>query len=69
MSGTISPVPNQQFLDNNGDPLAGGFLASYIAGTSTPTPIYANASLGTAYTNPAELDASTPLEKISQKQC
>lgn len=58
MSGTIAPVPSQQFFDNNGDPLAGGFLASYIAGTSTPTPIYANAFLGTAYTNPAELDAA-----------
>lgn len=56
MSGTLSPVASQQFFDDNGDPLAGGFLYSYIAGTSTPTPIYANATLGTAYTNPAELD-------------
>jgi len=32
---TVMPVPRQQFLDNNGDPLSGGLLYTYEAGTTT----------------------------------
>src|SRR5262245_10494516 len=55
--GTISPVAIQQFHDNNGNPLAGGKLFFYEAGTSTPTPAYADYGLTTPLSNPVILDA------------
>ncbi len=35
-------IPNgrQQFFDNNGNPLAGGFVYTYIPGTTTPVNTY-----------------------------
>ena len=62
MSVTIFPgVPlvwvEQRFLDVNGDPLAGGWLQSYVAGTTTPLTLYTDADLNTPATNPVELDA------------
>lgn len=53
-----------QFFDSNGDPLAGGLLYTYNAGTSTPVSTYTSRS-GAAYnTNPIVLDSSgrTPAE-------
>jgi hypothetical protein len=55
--GSVSPVGVQQFFDNNGDPLAGGKLLFYEAGTSTPTPAYADFNLTTPLANPVILDA------------
>src|SRR4030095_2773008 len=54
---TLTPVAIQQFFDNNGDPLAGGKLSFYEAGTSTPTPAYADFNLTTPLSNPIILDA------------
>jgi hypothetical protein len=48
----------QQFFDNNGNPLSGGKLYSYQAGTTTNQTTYANASGSTAHTNPIVLDSA-----------
>ena len=55
--GSLSPVAIQQFSDANGDPLAGGKLFFYEAGTSTPSPAYANFELTIPLANPVVLDA------------
>ena len=54
---TISPTPKLQFLDANGNPLVGGKLFTYIAGTTTPKTTYTTAAQSTANTNPIILDA------------
>lgn len=36
----ISPIGNSQIIDANGNPLNGGFLETYLAGTSTPRTTY-----------------------------
>lgn len=60
MSLFISPVggAGAQFFDNNGNPLTGGKLYTYFAGTTTPQVTYTTL-LGTiAHTNPIILDSS-----------
>lgn len=52
----LSPIAHQQFLDVNGKPLAGGFVYTYSAGSSTPLATYKD-NVGTANTNPIVLDA------------
>ena len=47
-----------QFFDNNGDPLTGGKIFTYEAGTSTPLATYTSSSGNTAHTNPIVLDAA-----------
>lgn len=47
-----------QFFDNNGSPLTGGKIYTYLAGTTTPQATYTS-SLGTvAHTNPIILDSA-----------
>jgi hypothetical protein len=36
MNTALMPVPRLQFSDANAVPLAGGFVYSYAAGTTTP---------------------------------
>ena len=48
----------QQFFDNNGNPLSGGKLYSYEAGTTTPQATYTSVSGATAHTNPIILDSA-----------
>lgn len=55
---TISPVPKLQFSDENGAPLAGGFVYTYEAGTLNPRTTYTTAAETTANPNPIVLDAS-----------
>ena len=55
--GTPLIVP-QQFFDNNGDPLAGGLISTYVAGTSTSAVTYTNHTLATAASNPIVLDSA-----------
>ena len=53
-----------QFSDSNGEPLTGGLIYTYLAGTSTPATTYTN-SAGTANnTNPIVLNSAgrTPAE-------
>lgn len=59
MAVFLSPVGGvaAQFFTNNGVPLAGGKLYSYLAGTTTPATTYTSSSGGTAHTNPIVLDS------------
>ena len=57
MSVTLSPPPKLQFFDSYGNPLSGGLLYSYTAGTSTPLATYNDASGTTFNTNPIILDS------------
>lgn len=50
--------PNQQFADNTGLPYAGGSLAFYASGTSTPLATYSDSALTIANTNPVVLDSA-----------
>jgi microcystin-dependent protein len=58
MPGFVIPAPVFRAWDSNGDPLAGGKLYSYEAGTSTPLATYTDEQLTTPHTNPIILDAS-----------
>jgi hypothetical protein len=60
MTVFLSPVggAGAQFFDNNGDPLTGGKLFSYAAGTTTPAVTYTNSSGNTPHSNPIILDAA-----------
>lgn len=56
MSYILSPLPQFQWIDDHGNPLANGALWTYAAGTSTPLATY-NAANGTANANPITLNA------------
>jgi hypothetical protein len=60
MAVNLSPVGGvaAQFFDNSGNPLTGGKLYSYLAGTTTPVTTYTTSSGSTARTNPVILDAA-----------
>lgn len=60
MSYTVCPFPYHAFYDNNGDPLSGGLLYCYAAGTSTPQDTYSSADSVTpvANANPIVLDTN-----------
>jgi hypothetical protein len=47
-----------QFSDNNGSPLSGGLLYTYVAGTTTPQATYTSNTGNTANTNPIVLDSA-----------
>lgn len=51
-------VLKQRFFDANGQPLAGGKLYSYEAGTTTPLNTYTDESESVANSNPIILDSS-----------
>lgn len=51
-------VLKQRFFDANGDPLAGGKVFSYQAGTSTPLATYTDESGSVENPNPTILDAN-----------
>jgi len=54
---TLTPTPKQQFLDANGNPLSGGKVYSYAAGTTSPLVTYTDESGTTPNTNPVILDS------------
>lgn len=60
MAVYLSPVGGAaaQFFDNNGDPLSGGKLYSYEAGTTTPQVTYTTSAGNVAHTNPIVLDSA-----------
>ena len=60
MAVFLSPVggAGAQFFDNNGNPLTGGKLYTYAAGTTTPQPTYTSVAGNVAHTNPIVLDAA-----------
>jgi hypothetical protein len=51
------PFVRRQFSDANGDPLAGGLVYTYAAGTTTPLATYTDSSASTPNTNPIQLDS------------
>lgn len=57
MSANLSSSPKLQFFDNDGNPLVGGKLYTYAAGTSTPLATYIDSSASTPNTNPIILDS------------
>ena len=65
MSYLLSPIGNGfQFFTTTGLPLAGGYLYSYQAGSSTPLSTYTDSTGATANTNPIILgtDGRPPFE-------
>lgn len=54
---SLSPAPKLQFFDANGNPLVGGKLYSYEAGTTTPLATYTSYNGVTSNTNPIILDS------------
>ena len=53
----LSPNPKQQFFDANGQPLVGGKVYTYAAGTTTPITTYVDSAGVTTNTNPIILDS------------
>ena len=47
-----------QFFDNNGNPLAGGLIYVYDAGSTTPAATYTSSDASTNNTNPIVLDSA-----------
>ena len=60
MSVYLSPVggAGAQFFDNNGNPLTGGKLYTYSAGTTTPAVTYTSSAGNISHSNPIVLDAA-----------
>ena len=54
---SLAPTPKLQFFDANGDPLVGGLLYTYEAGSTTPLASYTDSTGVSANTNPIILDS------------
>lgn len=56
----LSPIGGAgwQFFDNSGNPLSGGKIYTYAAGTTTPLATYTTSTGNVAHTNPIVLDAA-----------
>ena len=57
-TGTVIPSPVFTGLDTNGDPVAGGKLHTYAAGTTTNQATYSDVNLTSANANPVVLDSA-----------
>lgn len=55
---SLAPVPLQTFFDVNGNPLSGGKVFTYLAGTTTPAATYVDAGGITLNSNPIILNAA-----------
>ena len=55
---TLLPNAQQQFVDANGKPLAGGYVYFYVPGTTTPKTTYQDAGQTTPNSNPVRLDSA-----------
>ncbi|CAB4153202.1 hypothetical protein UFOVP602_46 [uncultured Caudovirales phage] len=62
MTASTPPLWLTQFLTDSGGTAAGAKLYSYIAGTSTPAPLFSDPEGITALANPAIADAAGRLE-------
>ena len=58
MAGTVMPSPVFVGLDNSGNPISGGLLNAYAAGTSDRQATYSDAALASANANPVVLDSA-----------
>ena len=54
---SLTPTPKQQIYGSDGNPLIGGKIYTYSAGTTTPLTTYTDAGAGTANTNPIILNS------------
>jgi len=57
MAAMLTPLPKVQFFESNGEPLVGGKLYTYAAGTSSPLATYTDSTGNTANANPVILDS------------
>jgi len=57
-TGTIIPSPIFTGIDTNGDPVNGGKLHTYAAGTTTAQTTYSDVNLTVANANPVVLDSA-----------
>lgn len=57
MAVKLAPVVKMQFFDANGDPLSGGFVYFYVAGSTTPQNTYTDSTGNTANANPITLNS------------
>ena len=55
--GLFLPMVKARFFDANGDPLSGGLVYTYLAGTTTPLATYSDQEI-TPNTNPVVLDSN-----------
>ncbi len=53
----LSSICNDQTFDANGDPLVGGQIETYLAGSSTPAATYTDDTGGTPHSNPIILNS------------
>lgn len=60
-------VPVMRALDDDGNPLSGALLYFYLAGGTTPEPVYTSSSLLTAHANPVVADSDGWFAPIFQK--
>jgi hypothetical protein len=58
MSGTLAPCGPIQYFDDDGRPVAGGFLETYLADTSDPEPTFQDSALLVPNDNPITLDGA-----------
>lgn len=60
MSVNLSPFGGvgAQFFNNDGVPLAGGFIYTYLAGSNTPEATYTTSAGTIAHSNPIVLDSA-----------
>lgn len=56
MTAQLAPLAVQKFFDNNGNPLAFGFLTTYAAGTTNKIASYIDSTQTTPNTNPIQLN-------------
>lgn len=54
---SLTPTPKQQIYGSDGNPLVGGKIYTYAAGTTTPLATYTDANANTANTNPIILNS------------
>ena len=54
----LLPIPEQQFVDANGKPYAGGFVYTYVPGTNTPKTTWKDNAGSAANSQPIVLDAA-----------
>lgn len=57
-NAALMPEVFPQYFDANGDPLSGGTITFYFAGTTTPQAAYSNSSRITPTSNPLTLDST-----------
>src|SRR5258705_71869 len=57
-TGTPAPYVLNQFFDDSGNPLNGGTIETFIAGTNTHQSTFSDVTLSTAYANPVTLNSA-----------